>query len=327
VTSRRAIVVVLAMLVAFLAIIEVGTRTAVQKASRLERRIAGEYANALQIRRSPADRKVLVIGNSLLLADVQFDSLRARLAPEWTATRFVVEQTFYLDWYYALRHMMATGVDPDAVVLVLSADQLVLSEIRGDYSIYRLMGPREALDVSHDLQLHPTATASYLLSSLSAFYGLRAEYRKVLLGRLMPDMQTLTPHIVRFSRPALPDSEIYRRAHERLTRLKTLLDSRHTRVVFVLAPLLGPQHWNDVVVRAATDVGMPVLKPFDEHSFTDADYTADRFHMNETGARHFTARLLPPLRDVLSPAATSADSGDNSGAGVGRGALSKIGQR
>ena len=294
------------MIVAFLAVIEIGTRVAVQKASRLERRIASEYANALHIRRSPTDKQVLVIGNSLLLADVQFDSLRARLAPEWTASRFVVEQTFYLDWYYALRHMTEAGVDPDAVVLVLSADQLVLSEIRGDYSIYRLMGPREALDVGHDLELHPTTRISYLLSSLSAFYGLRAEYRKVLLGRLMPDMQTLTPHIIRISRPPLPDSVIYQRAYERLARLKALLDGHHTQMVFVLAPLLGSPHWNDVVMRAANDERITVLKPFDEHSFADSDYTADRFHMNEIGARDFTARLLPPLRDALSTHATSS---------------------
>jgi len=305
------------MIVAFLVVIEMGTRTAVQKASRLERRIAGEQAGALQIRRSSSERQVLVVGNSLLLEDVQFDSLRARLAPEWTATRFVVEQTFFLDWYYALRHMTASGVNPDAVVLMLSADQLVLSEIRGDYSIYRLMGPRDALDVSHDLKLDPTATASYLLSSLSAFYGLRAEYRKVLLGRLMPDMGNLTPHIIHLSRPSLPDSEIYQRAHERLTRLRALLDDRHIEVVFVLAPLLGSQHWNEVVIRAARDAGVPVLRPYDEQTFADSEYKPDRFHMNETGALHFTARLVPPLRNVLSPMATSADRGESTARGTG----------
>ena len=302
------------MIVAFLVVLELGTRVAVQKASRLERRIAGEYANALQVRRSATDRQVLVIGNSLLLEDVQFDSIRAHLAPEWKATRFVVEQTFFLDWYYALRHMTAAGVDPDAVVLMLSADQLVLSEIRGDYSIYRLMGPRDALDVSRDLRLHPTATASYLLSSLSAFYGLRAEYRKVLLGRLMPDMGSLTPHIIRISRPAMPDSEIYARAYERLSRLKALLDSRHTEVVFVLAPLLGSQHWNEVVIRAAKDAHVTVLRPFDEHTFAVSEYKADLFHMNETGALHFTARLLPSLRDALS----TQDSADRGSAAVAR---------
>ena len=311
------------MIVAFLIVIEMGTRTAVQKASRLERRIAGEQAGALQIRRSPSERQVLIVGNSLLLEDVQFDSLRTHLAPEWTATRFVVEQTFFLDWFYALRHMTASGVNPDAVVLMLSADQLVLSEIRGDYSIYRLMGPRDALDVSRDLNLHPTATAGYLLSSLSAFYGLRAEYRKVLLGRLMPDMGTLTPHIIHLSRPALPDSEIYRRAYERLSRLRTLLDARHIQPVFVLAPLLGSQHWNEVVIRAANDARIPVLRPYDEHTFGDSEYKADRFHMNETGALHFTERLFPPLRDALSPIAASADGADHSLHGT----ASKISQR
>jgi hypothetical protein len=291
------------MIVAFLVVVEVGTRLAVQKASRLERRIAAEYAQTLRLQRTPADKQLLVIGNSLLLADVQFDSLRASLAPAWSATRLAVEQTYFLDWYYGLRHITASGVDPDAVALLLSADQLVLSEIRGDYSIYRLMGPREAFDVSRELRLHPTATAGYLLSSLSAFYGLRTEYRKVLLGRLMPDMQNLTPHIVHIQRPSLPDSEVYRRAYDRLSRFKALLDQRHAQAVFVLAPLLGSQPWNQIVLRAARDAHITVLMPFDQHTFSENDYMADRFHMNDSGAHRFTAMLVPTLRDALSPAA------------------------
>jgi hypothetical protein len=301
--SRRAIGAILAMIVAFLLVVEVGTRMAVQKASRLERRIAAEYAQTLRVQRTPAEKQLLVVGNSLLLADVQFDSLRASLAPGWSATRLAVEQTYFLDWYYGLRHITASGVDPDAVALVLSADQLVLSEIRGDYSIYRLMGPREAFDVARELRLHPTATAGYLLSSVSAFYGLRTEYRKVLLGRLMPDMQNLTPHIVRIQRPSLPDSEVYRRAYDRLARFKALLDQRHTQAVFVLAPLLGSQPWNQIVLRAARDAHVPLLEPFDEHTFSDREYLADRFHMNDSGAHRFTAMLVPPLRDVLAPGA------------------------
>jgi len=291
------------MIVSFLLVLEVGTRMAVQKASRLERRIAAEYAQTLRVQRTPADKQLLVIGNSLLLADVQFDSLRASLAPGWSATRLAVEQTYYLDWYYGLRHITAGGVDPDAVALVLSAEQLVLSEIRGDYSIYRLMGPREALDVSRELRLHPTATAGYLLSSLSAFYGLRTEYRKVLLGRLMPDMQNLTPHIMRISRPSLPDSEVYQLAYERLSRFKALLDQRHTQALFVLAPMLGVQPWNQIVLRAARDAHVAVLMPFNDRSFSESDYMADRFHMNDAGAHRFTAMLVPTLRDAVSPSA------------------------
>lgn len=291
----------LVMIVAFLAVLEVGTRAAVQKASRLERRIAAEYANTMRVHRQSAEKQVLVLGNSLLLEDVQFDSLTASLAPDWSATRLAVEQTYYLDWYYGLRHITASGVDPDAVVLLLSADQLVLSEIRGDYSIYRLMGPREALDVSRELRLHPTATAGHLLSSLSAFYGLRTEYRKVLLGRLMPDMQNLTPHIIRIDRPNLPDSVVYQRAYDRLSRFKSLLDQRHTQAIFVLAPLLGPQPLNSIVLRAARAAHITALMPFDEHTFAENEYQADRFHMNDMGARRFTALLAPTLRHALEP--------------------------
>jgi hypothetical protein len=157
--------------------------------------------------------------------------------------------------------------------------------------------------VARELRLHPTATAGYLLSSVSAFYGLRTEYRKVLLGRLMPDMQNLTPHIVRIQRPSLPDSEVYRRAYDRLARFKALLDQRHTQAVFVLAPLLGSQPWNQIVLRAARDAHVPLLEPFDEHTFSDREYLADRFHMNDSGAHRFTAMLVPPLRDVLAPGA------------------------
>ena len=66
-----------------------------------------------------------------------------------------------------------------------------------------------------------TTTAGYLLSSMSAFYGLRSEYRKVLLwpshaGHEKPD----AAHHTRFGAPLLPDSVVYRRARERLTRLR-----------------------------------------------------------------------------------------------------------
>jgi hypothetical protein len=64
--------------------------------------------------------------------------------------------------------------------------------------------------------------------------------------------------------------------------------------------LLGSQQYNDVVQRAALDAGIIAIKPFDDASFSESDYLADRFHMNETGAIRYTARLTPFLRDVLS---------------------------
>ena len=116
----------------------------------------------------------------------------------------------------------------------------------------------------------------------------------------MPDMKNLTPHIIPIRRPTLPDSVVYRRARERLTRLKQLLDQHQIRAVFIFAPLLGSEHYNEVAQRAAIDAGIIAIKPFDGTSFTESDYSEDRFHMNETGAIHYTARLTPFLRGALS---------------------------
>ena len=70
--------------------------------------------------------------------------------------------------------------------------------------------------------------------------------------------------------------------------------------MFIFAPLLGSEHYNEVAQRAAIDAGIIAIKPFDGTSFTESDYSEDRFHMNETGAIHYTARLTPFLRGALS---------------------------
>jgi len=290
----------LVAIVLFLAAVETGTRAVVQKASRIEYRVDAEYSMAKALHRAPDAKHLLVVGNSLLLFDVQFDSLRAALSPRWVPTRLVLEQTNFLDWYYGLRQLLATGASPDAVALVLAPDQLVNSQIRGDYSVYRLMGTRDALDASRELHVHPTIAARYLLSSVSAAYGLRSEYRKVLLGRLIPDMEKLTPRIAHEDRTVLADSEVYNRAYERLTRLKALLDAQNTKLVFVLPPVTSMDRWNQIVRRAGEDARVPVVMAFDRTSFSAGDYRSDGYHMNEGGALRFTSRLVPPLRSALT---------------------------
>jgi hypothetical protein len=284
----------------FLAAVEIGTRAIVQKASRIEYRVDAEYAVAKGLRRTPDAKQLLVVGNSLLLFDVQFDSLRRALSPQWASNRLVLEQTNFLDWYYGLRQLLAKGASPDAVALVLAPDQLVNSQIRGDYSVYRLMGTRDAFDAARELHVHPTIAARYLLSSVSAAYGLRSEYRKVLLGRLIPDMATLTPRIAHEDRAVMPDSEVYQRAFERLARLKALLDARNTKLVFVLPPVKSMDRWNQLVQRAGADADVPIVVPFDRTSFSDVDYQSDGYHMNEGGARRYTSNLVSLLRSALT---------------------------
>ena len=74
---------------------------------------------------------VLVVGNSLLDEDVRFDRLHDALAARWDARRFVVEQTFYYDWYYGLKRLYREGARPDVVVLMLSHETVASHRDRG----------------------------------------------------------------------------------------------------------------------------------------------------------------------------------------------------
>jgi hypothetical protein len=295
----RPIAIMLGMVLSFLVLLELGTRVFVAPASRIERRVESEYAGAASVRRGAGAKHVLVLGNSLLDADVDFDMLRGAFSPQWEARRLVVEQTAFLDWYYGMRHLIESGAEPDVIALVLSPDDLTSLEIRGDYSVYRLMGPREVLPLSREMHLHPTVATGYMLASVSAFYGLRTEYRKVLLGRLMPDMQELAHYIGLRRAPRLPNSVVYRRVRERLARTKAMLDRHGIRLVLAIPPFPTYHSGNEIVRHAALDVGVCVVIPFEAGSFVPQDFGSDQFHMNAMGARRYTMRLVPALRAVL----------------------------
>src|SRR5258706_11053913 len=111
-------------------------RVGFDRVSKIQRRMRDEYqlARAIGNDGAPQRRHVLVVGNSLLDEDVRFDRLRGELGVEWDARRFVVEQTFYLDWYYGLKRRFRAGAHPDAVVLMLSTGQWTATSSRGDYA-------------------------------------------------------------------------------------------------------------------------------------------------------------------------------------------------
>lgn len=296
--SRRAIVMLLAVLVAIGIVTETGTRQFVVRASRIERRVESEYANARHIRRAPGVEQVLVAGNSLLLTDVVFDSLRAALAPARRATRLVIEQTTYYDWFYGTRALLARGALPDVLVLVLTRQHVLASGFRGDYSVYRLMRTADVPDLARDLRLHPTVATGYLLSSVSAFYGLRGELRKVFLSRVLPDVREFTQLLTTRGVVTPPDSTSYQAALTRLRRLKSLTDQYGVRLVIVTPPTPSAPPPDDPVAHAAAAAGVAFLEPTPPGTFVASDF-ADGFHMTGIAAGRFTRALTIALLTLL----------------------------
>ena len=186
----------LVVLLCFLALVEIGTRLLVRRISRVEGRAGAEYEAA--IAPAPASGKpvVLLLGNSLLDAALDFPRLRNEAAERWDVRRFVVENTSYYDWHYGIRRLFAGGARPQVVMLMLNGGQLASSGSRGEYSAYTLVSRDDIFHFAEDLNLHPTNAANVVFANLSMFYGLRSEIRKVLIGKVLPDLPSLTVRLL-----------------------------------------------------------------------------------------------------------------------------------
>ena len=180
---------------------------------------------------------------------------------------------------------------------------LYVCNCRGDYSAYRLLSSADVPALAHDLHVHPTVASGYLLSTMSAFYGLRGELRKVLLSRVMPDIRDLTNLLPDRGKAQPFDSTTYPVARERLTRLREVIERAGARLVVIAPPTLAPPPADDQVLRAAMDAGVLFLEPAAPGTFTAGDF-ADGFHMNERAAQEFTKMFVASLRQALDTTTT-----------------------
>lgn len=279
-------------------LVEVSTRLLVLKASRIEARVVAEHRLAV-LPSPPGKHTALFLGNSLLNADIDFDNLRQELGSTVEVRRFVVEQTGYWDWYYGMRRLLAEGARPDVIVLVLGRHDLLSSTIRGDYFANRLMSTMDVLRVASDLKLHPTTTVNLLAANLSTFYGLRSEVRKVLLGRLMPDVPGFVHRLTTVRGTSISPEELAGIGGERLAALDALTKGRHIQFVFILVP--EPQSDESMVspFRAiAGRIGVPVVLALHNGQMAPSEYS-DGFHMNRLGCLKYTDALIPEMRKIM----------------------------
>lgn len=291
---RRATVLFLAGVVFWYAGLELAGRYLTPRLSRIEGRVDTEFRAALQVR---APNAFLLTGNSLLDAGVDMKQLGPALAPEWQTSRFVIEQTVFHDWKYGVPHLVAKGSQPRVFGLVLSTTHVLMAATRGDYSAPFLFSPADSIRLGQELHFHPTQTFGLLLSSVSRFFGVRAEIRKVLLGRLLPGMGDLSRLFVPQGGRHFTTEEAYRIGTERMRDWKQMEEQAGRRIVLIIHP---SPHLNDgtaEILRAARENNVTAVAG-DVEAFTDPDFL-DGHHLNSTGAAKFTQQLIERLPKAL----------------------------
>jgi hypothetical protein len=301
--AARAAAILIAGCVAIVAFSEGIARLGFDRVSRIQRRTSSEYRGAIAPRDRQAQHGVLFVGNSLLDEGVQFDTLRQRLAPEWDARRFVVEQTYYNDWYYGLRRLFHEGARPDVVVIVLTSRQWTRDDTRGDYSAQYLMTVPDAASAAMALHMHPTQASSFMLASVSRFWGVRAEIRNVLLGRVIPDLGRLMNFSSVVDRNPIRDDSVERIAADRFGRCRDLAAAYGVTVAALIPPVLNPSDGSGGLVRAGQRTGVRVFAPVASGAYPRGFYRDAGFHLNATGARAFTNALAAYLPTHLAAVA------------------------
>lgn len=241
-------------------------------------------------------QSVLVAGNSLLLEGVNFSQLRQEIGAEADLHRTVVEGTYFLDWFYGLRRLFSQGSRPDAVVLVLNPLQLTSAAVGGDYTAHFLVSTADVLEFAKETGADRNRTSALVFANLSFFYGARAEIRNWLLGRILPDLPSLTSMFQSSPKTQTADA-LADVAAQRLDRLRQLCHQHGAELIFVIPPS-NADMGAAAISSAASRMGIPVLIPIAPGVLPLSDYS-DRFHLNASGAGKFTPALAVGLRRSL----------------------------
>jgi hypothetical protein len=307
--TKADIALLLALVAVFCCSVELAARYCFVRVSRIEKRREMEYNSAFAVRsaKQRGRSSILVVGNSLLLHGVDFPTLQRNAGSDLELYRTVFENTGYLDWHYGLRRLFRSGARPDVVVLVLNPMQLVSNWTDGDYSVQMLVDKQDLLQFANDLRADRNRISVLALDNMSYFFGTRAETRSWLLGKLIPDLPSLTHHFhVNSSVPE--NNRIAEISEERLRQTRRLCEQYGAIFVLAIPPAIDDSG-ESIVARTAQMLSIPILMPVRPGALPRSDY-ADLIHLNAQGAAEFTSALAPALRAVVltsqQPASTAA---------------------
>ena len=295
--GHRAILTLLAIIAGIMGLAEVLSRVVIPRAGTVEGRIVREHRAVLEPP-PPGTRRILAVGNSMLLRGVDFPAFQAGLPSGWDARRFVVEATQYNDWYFGLRRLFQEGLQCDVVMVTLSARSFTGTPVRGGYFARRLMMPGDVFMVSRRLQMTPTQSADLLLSSVSEFQGIRAKVRSSLLLRLIPRMDRLLGGLD--GAPIWRPNRVEMRelTRQNLLALQDLAAEHKAQVVLFIPPVRDGPDGAEAAVEAGVEAGIPVLLPIPSGGIS-RDLFFDDVHMDPAGAAILTPALLRDFLKVL----------------------------
>ena len=282
--------------------LELACRELIMPASRILGGNIAEWQAAVRVRRASAQRHTaLFVGNSLLDAGVDFPQLRSAVAladPGWQAQRLMIEGTYYFDWYYGLRRLLAEGARPDVIVLVLSPEQLNSNNYRDSLFAPIMLQAGDLRSLSRAAALHPTVSTGLLLGHYSWSYGFRGEWRKNLLRLAIPDFGDLArlfiPKVAANSQSANADPHL----DLRLEDLRKLTADAGIRLVMLLPPLAYARPLEAQTTRAVRHAGIPLLVPVDSGGLSPEMYI-DGVHLAPEGRRRFMQQMVPAVTAEL----------------------------
>lgn len=295
-TVRSATVALLLGCAALIVFFEAGARFGFQKISRIQSRILSERKRFLDTRDSNA---VVLLGNSLLVSDVDMEQLenelKASAGSRLAFSRFAIEQTGYLDWYFGLKNLFARGARPGTVVLLFDASHWLSKSVRGEYFAYELLAGRDLVELGTELGLDRTTLSAYGFANISAWLGGRSEIRKFILGRILFSIQPFLERIGRrpFSFPSSEDA--YPLIHARMAELKRLCEEYGVRLVVAIPPTLDGIEPQEAILRAGEALGVRALRPAAPGTY-DRTLFSDGYHLSPAGAFDFSHKFADSLR-------------------------------
>lgn len=306
--AARALVVLIAALLAWLLLLEVAMRTVLPRISETQRRLDTDERVALTLRPRSAEgaRSVLLIGNSLLEQGIDREQLQRSLRPDYAIAYYPVESTTYLDWLYGLRHLFAQGAAPATVVLCMSGRQLLSNATYGETFAYRLLEARDLPQLMREGHLDLMTASAYLFALKSAWLGERSAFRLGLLQKWLPHSDLLAAHVTDVDPlPLIVDRYTLTRAIERLQALQSLARAHGATFVYLVPPSLNPADIGSALTPKARAAGIAVVMPYQPGEMPRAGF-ADGLHLNPGGASDFTTRVAPALRQALNAGEATA---------------------
>lgn len=307
--AHRAIAALLALLVVYLGVLEAASRTVVPRFSASTRRAEQDFEAARQLRAATSDnRKLLLVGNSLLLHGINRHTLRRELEPGWASAFLPMENTSYWDWYFGLRRLLAEGSRPSAVILSINVRNLVTDSTNGEQFAHTMMQRSDLLRVADVSNLDNTTASGYFFASFSSWLGGRVGIRNWLLQRWLPHADLLVLSFIPRGGSAFADGIVESHALPRLKQMQDLCRSYGARFIYVVPATRNTSDPAMALQTAAAAAGIDVIVPFAPGEMP-AEGFEDGFHLNERGAASFTDRLAPILRSTLDSGYPAAAGG------------------